>query len=111
MSELEHQRRIDVLAIGLFGLVSGLLSLLCHWALEPSVQLHAGDWALVVAMGLGPLGAAFFLWDRALKLGDPRQIGIDRTDRAVRPPQLRCRHAQTLDGQPERCVGAQAGRR
>ena len=27
-------------------------------------------------MGLGPLGAAFFLWDRALKLGDPRQIGI-----------------------------------
>lgn len=63
-------------AIGLFGLVSGLLSLLCHWALEPSVPLQGGDWALIVAMGLGPLGAAFFLWDRALKLGDPRQIGI-----------------------------------
>ena len=27
-------------------------------------------------MGLGPLGAAFFLWDKALKLGDARQIGI-----------------------------------
>ena len=27
-------------------------------------------------MGLGPLGAAFFLWDRALKAGDPRRIGI-----------------------------------
>jgi drug/metabolite transporter (DMT)-like permease len=27
-------------------------------------------------MGLGPLGAAFFLWDKALKTGDPRQIGI-----------------------------------
>ena len=26
--------------------------------------------------GLGPLGAAFFLWDKALKRGDPRQIGI-----------------------------------
>jgi drug/metabolite transporter (DMT)-like permease len=63
-------------AIGLFGLVSGLLSLLCHWALEPPVRLQGGDWALIVAMGLGPLGAAFFLWDRALKLGDPRQIGI-----------------------------------
>ena len=63
-------------AIGLFGLVSGLLSLLCHWALEPSVTLHARDWALVAIMGLGPLGAAFFLWDKALKLGDPRQIGI-----------------------------------
>jgi drug/metabolite transporter (DMT)-like permease len=63
-------------AIGLFGLVSGLLSLACHWALEPAVALRGSDWALFVAMGLGPLGAAFFLWDRALKLGDPRQIGI-----------------------------------
>ena len=26
--------------------------------------------------GLGPLGGAFLLWDKALKLGDPRQIGI-----------------------------------
>jgi len=63
-------------AIGLFGLVSGLLSLLCHWALEPAAALQGRDWALVAVMGLGPLGAAFFLWDRALKLGDPRQIGI-----------------------------------
>jgi drug/metabolite transporter (DMT)-like permease len=63
-------------AIGLFGLVSGVLSLLCHWALEPSVALSAHDWALLAVMGLGPLGAAFFLWDKALKLGDARQIGI-----------------------------------
>lgn len=26
--------------------------------------------------GLGPLGAAFFVWDMALKRGDARQIGI-----------------------------------
>jgi drug/metabolite transporter (DMT)-like permease len=63
-------------AIGLFGLVSGVLSLLCHWALEPPVTLSVNDWMLIAVMGLGPLGAAFFLWDRALKLGDPRQIGI-----------------------------------
>lgn len=63
-------------AIGLFGLVSGLLSLLCHWLLEPRVTLSAPDWALLVLMGLGPLGAAFYLWDRALKTGDPRRIGI-----------------------------------
>ncbi len=63
-------------AIGLFGLVSGVLSLLCHWALEPSVVLTGRDWLLLVAMSLGPLGAAFFLWDKALKLGDARHIGI-----------------------------------
>jgi drug/metabolite transporter (DMT)-like permease len=63
-------------AVGLFGLVSGLLSLACHWALEPAATLAARDWLLLAIMGLGPLGAAFFLWDRALKLGDARHIGI-----------------------------------
>jgi drug/metabolite transporter (DMT)-like permease len=63
-------------AIGLFGLVSGLLSLLCHWLLEPAVSLSLRDIGLLAVMGLGPLGAAFFLWDRALKTGDARQIGI-----------------------------------
>ena len=63
-------------AIGLFGLVSGLLSLLCHALLESPVDLSLKDWGLVVALGLGPLGGAFYLWDAALKRGDPRQIGI-----------------------------------
>jgi len=63
-------------AIGLFGLLAGLLSLVCHWVLEPPVQLTGHDWLLLLAMGLGPLGAAFFLWDKALKLGDVRHVGI-----------------------------------
>lgn len=63
-------------AIGLFGLVSGGLALVCHALLEPPAQLAARDWVFVTLTGLGPLGAAFFLWDKALKLGDPRQIGI-----------------------------------
>ena len=63
-------------AIGLFGLVSGLLALLCHWALEPQTVLSGSDWLLLTVMGMGPLGAAFFLWDKALKNGDARHIGI-----------------------------------
>jgi drug/metabolite transporter (DMT)-like permease len=69
-------KRFPTAAIGLFGLVSGLLSLICHWLLEWPVQLNAQDWLLLLAMGLGPLGAAFFLWDKALKLGDVRHVGI-----------------------------------
>jgi drug/metabolite transporter (DMT)-like permease len=69
-------RGFPTAAIGLFGLVAGLLSLLCHAALEPAVKLNAQDWLLLICMGLGPLGAAFFLWDKALKLGDVRHIGI-----------------------------------
>ncbi len=63
-------------AIGGFALVSGVLSLLCHAWLEPAVELSARDGLLIVSMGLGPMGAAFFLWDKALKTGDARLIGI-----------------------------------
>lgn len=69
-------RGFPTAAIGLFGLVSGALSLLCHALLEAPVELNSRDWLLMVLMGLGPLGAAFFLWDAALKDGDAREIGI-----------------------------------
>ena len=63
-------------ALGLFGLISGVLALACHVWLEPAVHLSLKDALLIVVMGLGPLGGAFLLWDRALKLGDPRTIGV-----------------------------------
>lgn len=63
-------------AIGGFALVSGVLSLLCHGLLEPATALNTRDMLLIGVMGLGPMGAAFFLWDKALKLGDARHIGI-----------------------------------
>ena len=63
-------------AIGSFALVSGLLSLLCHALLEPSMGLSLRELVLIAALGLGPLGAAFFLWDAALKAGDARRIGL-----------------------------------
>ena len=69
-------RGFPTAAIGLFGLVSGVLSLLCHALLEAPVALNDRDWLLMLLMGLGPLGAAFFLWDAALKKGDARKIGI-----------------------------------
>lgn len=63
-------------AIGLFALVSGLLSLVCHALLEPPVTMSLREWLLMGLLGLGPLGAAFFLWDAALKRGQPQQIGL-----------------------------------
>ena len=63
-------------AVGLFGLVSGMLALACHAALEPPAAITGQDALLILAMGAGPLGAAFYFWDRALKLGDPRTLGV-----------------------------------
>jgi drug/metabolite transporter (DMT)-like permease len=66
----------DTAAIGTFAWVSGLLALLCHALMEPAVSLSLRDWGLIALMGLGPLGGSFFLWDKALKLGDARHIGL-----------------------------------
>lgn len=63
-------------AIGLFALVSGILSLACHAWLEPAASVRSEDGSALLLMGLGPLGAAFYLWDAALKQGDPQQIGL-----------------------------------
>jgi drug/metabolite transporter (DMT)-like permease len=63
-------------AVGSFALISGALSLLCHALLEPALALSGRDVALMVLLGLGPLGGAFFLWDAAFKRGDPRKIGL-----------------------------------
>ena len=63
-------------AVGGFAAASGLLSLGCHVALEPAIALTASDALLIAALGLGPLGGAFFLWDAAIKQGDTRRIGL-----------------------------------
>jgi len=62
-------------AVGLFCLVSGLLSLVCHFLLEPSYAITSHEVFVFLILGLGPMGAAFFLWDKSLKTGDPRIIG------------------------------------
>jgi len=62
-------------AIATFCLASGLLSLACHVLFEPRYMPSAADAPWLLLIGLGPMGAAFYLWDRALKEGDPRVIG------------------------------------
>jgi drug/metabolite transporter (DMT)-like permease len=63
-------------AIGLFALVSGLLALGAHFLFEPAATISTTDWLLLLVLGVGPLGGAFYLWDAALKIGDPRRIGL-----------------------------------
>src|SRR6185369_245619 len=63
-------------AIGGFALASGVLALVCHALAEPAVSLSPRDGLLLAALGLGPMGAAFYLWDVAMKRGDPRVVGV-----------------------------------
>jgi len=68
--------RFPTPAIGLFALVSGVLALGAHFLFEPAASISTADWLLLLVLGIGPLGGAFYLWDAALKIGDPRRIGL-----------------------------------
>ena len=54
---------------------SAALAGLAHWMTEPTILPTGIALAAVVALGLGPLGAAFVLWDVGMKRGDPRLLG------------------------------------
>jgi drug/metabolite transporter (DMT)-like permease len=63
-------------AIGGFALASGLLALAFHALFEAPAMMRGGDAWLLLLLGLGPMGTAFYLWDIAMKRGDPRVIGV-----------------------------------
>ena len=59
-----------------FCLVSAVLAAMCHAALEPTVwPRDAGEWLAVLALGLGPVGGAFYVWDIGMKRGDVQLLG------------------------------------
>lgn len=63
-------------AIAAFCAAASLLSLICHLLFETTVWPAAPSaWLAVMALGLGPAGTAFYLWDHAVKRGDIRALG------------------------------------
>jgi drug/metabolite transporter (DMT)-like permease len=55
---------------------AALLSLACHLVFEPTVwPVTPAAWFAVAALGVGPTGGAFYLWDHAVKHGDIRALG------------------------------------
>lgn len=62
-------------AVGAFCGATAILAAGCHLAFEQTVWPQGGQWLAVLAMGLGPVGAAFFAWDIGMKQGDIRTLG------------------------------------
>ena len=59
-----------------FCLATALLALIAHLALETTVwPATAGQWLAVLALGLMPVGAAFYVWDYGVKHGDIQVLG------------------------------------
>ena len=60
-----------------FCAVGAALSALAHLTLETTVWPRgAGEWAAVAALGAGPLGLAFYVWDVGVKRGDIQLLGV-----------------------------------
>jgi drug/metabolite transporter (DMT)-like permease len=63
-------------AVVLYCAATSVLSALCHLALETTVwPASAGEWTAILALGLLPVGAAFYAWDHGCKAGDIQILG------------------------------------
>ncbi|EKS30612.1 aromatic amino acid exporter YddG [Afipia felis] len=59
-----------------FCIATAVLATLVHLVLESTVMPQtAVQWFAVIALGLGPVGLAFYAWDIGMKRGDIRLLG------------------------------------
>lgn len=59
-----------------FCFATAMLGGICHLLFEQTVwPQQASEWLAVLALGLGPVGAAFYVWDIGMKHGDIRILG------------------------------------
>jgi drug/metabolite transporter (DMT)-like permease len=64
-------------AVAGFCLATALLAALFHLAFEPTHWPQtATQWLAIAALGIGPVGAAFYVWDIGMKHGDIRILGV-----------------------------------
>jgi drug/metabolite transporter (DMT)-like permease len=62
-------------AVGGFCGATAVLAWVCHALFETTVVPAGGEWAAILALGLGPVGLAFFTWDYGVKRGNIRVLG------------------------------------
>ncbi len=64
-------------SVTVFCLAAALLSAIAHLAVEQTVWPDdARGWLSVAALGIGPVGVAFFTWDIGMKRGDIQLLGV-----------------------------------
>lgn len=62
-------------SVGGFCAATALLGFAAHALFESPLWPQGWQWAAVLALGLGPVGLAFYLWDHGMKRGDIRALG------------------------------------
>lgn len=63
--------------VAIFCVATALLSTVAHIALEPTVwPSSTRAWVSIAALGLGPVGLAFYVWDIGVKRGNIQLLGV-----------------------------------
>lgn len=62
-------------AVGGFCGATAILATVCHLLFEKTVWPAGWEWLAVLALGLGPVGAAFYTWDYGVKRGNIMALG------------------------------------
>jgi drug/metabolite transporter (DMT)-like permease len=63
-------------AVAGFCLATAVLAAIVHVLVEKTVWPETpGQWLAIIALGVGPVGTAFFTWDIGMKRGDIRVLG------------------------------------
>jgi drug/metabolite transporter (DMT)-like permease len=62
-------------AVGGFCGATAILAWGCHILFEPTVWPVGWQWLAILALGLGPIGLAFFTWDYGVKHGNIKVLG------------------------------------
>jgi drug/metabolite transporter (DMT)-like permease len=69
-------KSVPTAAVAGFCLATSLLAALVHLLIESTVwPARPMQWLAVAALGIGPVGAAFYAWDVGMKRGDIRVLG------------------------------------
>ncbi|WP_417274737.1 DMT family transporter [Celeribacter halophilus] len=67
---------VSSMVVTVYCLATAVLSLMAHLALEETVWPSSqSGWLSMFALGLGPVGAAFYVWDIGVKRGNIQLLG------------------------------------
>ncbi len=69
--------RVPTASVTIFCLGTALVSAVAHVMVEDTVwPTNALGWMSCIALGLGPVGLAFYVWDIGVKQGDIQLLGV-----------------------------------
>lgn len=72
----KRSAEVPTSTVALYCLLAGLTAIAGNYFVHESFTVSRWQWIVLLYMGIGPLGGAFYLWDIAMKRGHPQRIAL-----------------------------------